>query len=64
VDANGHPTPEAVAVAAPSGERRKRFDVFGQYTSDAQGHFRLRGLIPGEYTVLAWEEIDGKPARP
>ena len=38
--------------------RRKRFDLFGQDTSDAKGHFRLRGLIGGDYTVLAWEDPD------
>ena len=56
VDTKGKPVPDATVVAAPNGERRKRFDVFGQDSSDAQGHFRLRGLISGEYTVLAWEE--------
>lgn len=58
VDAKGKPVPDATVLAAPNGERRKRFDVFGQDTSDPQGHFRLRGLIAGEYTVLAWEDLE------
>ena len=56
VDAKGKPVADATVVAAPNGERRKRFDIFGQDRSDAQGHFKLRGLISGEYTVLAWED--------
>jgi protocatechuate 3,4-dioxygenase beta subunit len=56
VDAKGHPLAEATVVGAPNGERRKRFDLFGQEVSDAQGHFSLHGLNPGEYTVMAWED--------
>jgi protocatechuate 3,4-dioxygenase beta subunit len=56
VDAKGKPVTDATVVAAPDGERRKRFDMFGQDKSDAQGHFRLRGLIAGEYTALAFED--------
>ena len=64
VDAKGNPVADAAVVAAPNGERRKRFDVFGEDKSDAQGHFKLRGLISGEYTVLAWEEPDGNVRDP
>src|SRR5262249_4684883 len=40
VDAKGKPVADATVVAAPNGERRKRFDIFGQDRSDAQGHFK------------------------
>jgi protocatechuate 3,4-dioxygenase beta subunit len=56
VDAKGKPVADAAVVASPNGERRNRLDIWGQDTSDAQGHFRLRGLISGDYTVLAWED--------
>jgi Carboxypeptidase regulatory-like domain len=59
VDAKGKPVADATVVAAPNGDRRNRLDVWGQDTSDAQGHFRLRGLISGDYTVLAWEDPEG-----
>jgi protocatechuate 3,4-dioxygenase beta subunit len=64
VDDKGKPVADATVVAAPNGERRKRFDVFAQDKSDAQGHFKLRGLISGEYTVLAWEDPDGNVRDP
>jgi protocatechuate 3,4-dioxygenase beta subunit len=58
VDTKSNPVPDVTVISTPNGERRKRFDLFGRATTDAQGHFRLRGLVPGEYTVLAWEEVD------
>jgi protocatechuate 3,4-dioxygenase beta subunit len=64
VDAKGKPVADATVVAAPNGERRKRSDVFGQDKSDTEGHFKLRGLISGEYTVLAWEDPDGNVRDP
>ena len=64
VDAKGEPVADATVVAAPNGERRKRFDVFGQDKSDAQGHFKLRGLISGESTVLAWQDPDNNVRDP
>jgi hypothetical protein len=64
VDEKGKPVSDATVVAAPDGERRKRLDVWGQDTTDAQGHFRLRGLISGDYTVLAWEDPEGNVRDP
>ena len=64
VDTNGQPVPGATVVGAPNGESRKRFDLFGQEASDAQGHFTLRGLNPGEYTVMAWEELEDNARDP
>ena len=59
VNEKGKPVSDATVIGAPNGERRNRLDVWGQDTSDAQGHFRLRGLSSGEYTVLAWEDPEG-----
>jgi protocatechuate 3,4-dioxygenase beta subunit len=64
VDAKGQPVPGATVVGAPTGESRKRFDLYGQETTDPQGHFTLRGLNPGEYTVIAWEELEDNPRDP
>jgi hypothetical protein len=48
----------ATVVSVPSAEHRKRPDLFQQDTADQQGHFSLRGLNPGEYTVFAWEDLE------
>ena len=48
----------ATVVCVPSAEHRKRPDLYQQDTADQQGHFSLRGLNPGEYTMLAWEDLE------
>ncbi len=35
---------------------RQRQDLFQGATTDLSGHFRLRGLAPGEYQVIAVDE--------
>ena len=34
-----------------------RADLYQRDTTDENGHFSLRGLNPGKYTVLAFEEL-------
>jgi protocatechuate 3,4-dioxygenase beta subunit len=57
VDANGQPVANATVVDVPATEHRTRLDLFQQDTTDENGHFSLRGLNPGKYTVLAFEEL-------
>jgi hypothetical protein len=57
VDGNGQPVANATVVNVPSGEHRMRRDLYQRETSDESGHFSLRGLNPGKYTVLAFEEL-------
>ena len=57
VDANGQPVANATVVDVPATEHRTRLDLFQQDTTDESGHFSLRGLNPGKYTVLAFEEL-------
>ena len=58
LDSADHAVTYATVVSVPSGEHRKRPDLYQQDTTDQQGHFSLRGLNPGEYTVLAWEDLE------
>lgn len=37
---------------------RDRIDLYITSTTDASGHFTLRGIAPGEYHLFAWEAID------
>ena len=58
LDSADHAVAYATVVSVPSAEHRKRPDLYQQDTTDQQGHFSLRGLNPGEYTVLAWEDLE------
>jgi len=57
VDDKGNPVAGASVVDIPSARLRSHPDAFQQDTTDEQGHFRLRGLRPGEYTVFAFEDL-------
>jgi protocatechuate 3,4-dioxygenase beta subunit len=49
------PAPGATVVLVP--EMRDRTQLYSQATSDNEGHFRLKSLVPGEYRLFAWEEV-------
>ena len=34
---------------------RYRIELFKEATTDAGGHFKLRGITPGDYELFAWE---------
>jgi protocatechuate 3,4-dioxygenase beta subunit len=59
IDHKGEPMPNAVVVAVPEARMRSRVDRYRKTVSDQSGHFSLRGLRPGQYTLLAWESIEG-----
>lgn len=59
-DQQGQPVANAVVVAVPEARMRTRMDRYRKTQSDQNGHFQLQGLRPGDYTVLAWESVDGE----
>jgi Carboxypeptidase regulatory-like domain len=60
VDAKGEPVANAVVVAVPEAGMRTRTDRYGKTVTDQTGRFTLRGIRPGDYTVFAWETVDGE----
>lgn len=60
VDPKGEPVANAVIVAVPEFSLRGRFERFRKSVSDQSGRFTLRGIQPGEYTVVAWESVEGE----
>jgi hypothetical protein len=57
VDSKGKPVAHATVLDVPSTEHRKRTDLYQRDTTDELGHFSLRGLNPGKYAVLAFDEL-------
>ncbi len=55
----GEPVANAVIVAVPEPRLRTRTDRYHKTVSDQAGRFILRGIPPGDYTLLAWESMDG-----
>jgi hypothetical protein len=54
------PVADAVVVAIPEARFRSHPDRYGKAVSDQSGRFALRGLPPGDYTLFAWESIEGE----
>jgi hypothetical protein len=59
-DAKGQPMPNTVVVAVPEARLRPRIDRYRKTISDQSGHFTLRGVRPGDYTLFSWESVDGE----
>jgi protocatechuate 3,4-dioxygenase beta subunit len=60
VDRKGDPVANAVVVAVPEARLRSRVDRYRKTVTDQTGRFTLRGIRPGDYTILAWESVDGE----
>jgi Carboxypeptidase regulatory-like domain len=58
VDDKGQPVANAVVLAMPEEKFRKRAERYGKAATDQRGQFDMRGLIPGQYSLLAWESLD------
>ncbi len=59
VDAKGDPVANAVIVAAPEMRLRARVERYRKTVSDQSGRFTLHGVVPGDYTLFAWESVEG-----
>ncbi|HZQ21303.1 MAG TPA: carboxypeptidase regulatory-like domain-containing protein [Terriglobales bacterium] len=61
VDGRNLPVANATVVAVPEPKYRNMSDRYKQAVADQQGHFVIRGLVPGTYTILAFDELEGEP---
>jgi hypothetical protein len=64
VDSKGAPAAYSVVAVVPNSEQRARPDSYQRETTDEHGHFIARGLNPGSYVVLAFEELQGDMRQP
>jgi len=55
---NDQPAGNSVVVIAPAPNRRENPAAFRTAITDQVGVFSVRGLLPGEYTILAWEDVE------
>ena len=59
VDGGGKPAAEVFVLTLPSSGKLGRPDSYQTTKTDANGSFLLRGLNPGEFAVLALENLQG-----
>jgi protocatechuate 3,4-dioxygenase beta subunit len=57
LDSARSPVPNATVAIVPERIRQARLELYQSATTDAAGQFRFSGLEPGQYIVLAWEDI-------
>jgi len=53
-----HPVADATVVAVPEEKYRKLPDRFGIGSTDQHGHFTIRGVAPGSYTIYVWQDLE------
>ncbi len=58
VDSNNQPVAGIGVMAIPDEGRRKRWDLYDGGRTDDRGHFELRGLAAGEYSIVAAQDLD------
>jgi hypothetical protein len=54
----GQPIADATVVLVPALGRRSNPGFFKSGMTDQHGAFDIRSIPPGEYSLLAWEDID------
>ena len=52
---DGNPVSGVTVVLIPDS---RRFSLFKEMTTDQRGAFSFKGITPGDYKLLAWEDID------
>jgi protocatechuate 3,4-dioxygenase beta subunit len=57
VDAKDKPVADVTVAAIPEAKYRQRQERYQGTQTDQNGHFRFSGLHPGEYTLMAWEDL-------
>lgn len=57
VDEERKPVPNAAVVTVPSTGKLGRPDAYQFAVSDESGHFAVRGMNPGGFQVLAFQEM-------
>lgn len=59
-DTKGQPVANAIVIGVPEPRLRSRSDRYSKTVTDQSGHFTMRALPAGEYTLFAWENLEGE----
>jgi len=54
-DADDNPAADATVVLMPDS---KRSSLYRETRTDQKGSFSFKGVAPGEYKALAWEDVE------
>jgi protocatechuate 3,4-dioxygenase beta subunit len=52
------PVPAVTVALVPDSSQRKRYEVYRNATTDSSGQVRLEGVVPGDYRLYAWEDVE------
>jgi protocatechuate 3,4-dioxygenase beta subunit len=58
VNEQSQPLGSVTVVAVPDASHQDQLDRYRRSMTDQRGHFLLRGLTPGHYTVFAWQHVE------
>ena len=58
LDEQSQPVGNVTVVAVPDATHQDQPDRYQRAMADQHGHFLLRGLTPGRYTVFAWQHVE------
>lgn len=58
VNQREQPVGNATVVLIPYSVEPRRLDLYRNVSSDAFGRFHVQGIAPGDYIVLAWEDVE------
>ena len=57
-DSDGLPLPRATVVLVPDGWHRDFYSLYKDATTNQSGDFVLTGIVPGEYEIFAWKDVE------
>ena len=52
------PIAGATLALVPDTSLRQRFDLYRNVRSDASGHFKVEGVVPGDFKLFAWDSVE------
>jgi hypothetical protein len=58
LDRNNTPSAGALITLVPEGDARLRPDRYRTALSGPDGRFMLRGIVPGDYRLFGWDELE------